>query len=349
MGEHEIARRLVDGVWQTIDVLEDSGPGTTPNLAAVLAQGNDANAEQIKNAAEGTDPDDLATVSQLSAGSRPDVSEDGTSGLVQQPDLIEFPGATVDEPIAGVARVTLGGSQPGAMVAVEVAFTEVNGPKTYTAELPIPAGATVTDVLAYPIVAAWRALRVELTMGDTLSGADIYFDGLVVNTLLSRNYNPDNPHYRSSYTSLGADGSGYQDSGVSFDNTSQQDASGIRYVDADTLTMSVVTTMPAKAITAVDQGTKTFTIFDLGSFGVYVNAFPVGNTFTVAGSTGNDGVYTVVSATFNTDHTDIIVVEAIPDPTIDGAITPAYAGATGVLVLQVRYYTAPTIVNAIAA
>jgi Tol biopolymer transport system component len=113
MGTPTRERRLIGGVWQYVTVDQNGGgAGTTPDLAAVLAEGNDANAEQIKNAAEGTDPDDLATVSQLNAGSRSDVS-DGGSIIVSQPDLIEFPNAIVDEPSPGVARVvTEGGSQP---------------------------------------------------------------------------------------------------------------------------------------------------------------------------------------------------------------------------------------------
>jgi hypothetical protein len=69
------------------------------------------------------------------------------------------------------------------------------------------------------------------------------------------------------------------------------------------------------AITAVNQGTKTFTIS-----GNHVSLLPDGATFTVDNSTGNDGSYTIVSATLNGTDTDIVVVEVIPDATVDGDI-----------------------------
>jgi hypothetical protein len=67
-------------------------------------------------------------------------------------------------------------------------------------------------------------------------------------------------------------------------------------------------------ISATNQGTKTFTVAD-----PYEQAIAsLGATFTVVGSTGNNGTYTKVSATFIADHTDIVVSEAIPNATADG-------------------------------
>lgn len=63
-------------------------------------------------------------------------------------------------------------------------------------------------------------------------------------------------------------------------------------------------------ITDIDQGTKTITVNG--------DASALTGTIAVVGSTGNDASYTIVSATFNTDHTDIVVVEAISDATADG-------------------------------
>lgn len=74
------------------------------------------------------------------------------------------------------------------------------------------------------------------------------------------------------------------------------------------------------AITGVNQGTKTFTIA-----GNHAAAFPPASSAYVTNSTGNDGTYTVVSATF-TASTAIVVVEAIPDATVDGKITAPAAG-----------------------
>jgi len=67
------------------------------------------------------------------------------------------------------------------------------------------------------------------------------------------------------------------------------------------------------AITGVNQGTKTFTIAEDVAF-----RFIDGNTFTVSGSTGNDGTYTINGDATGT--TSIVVDEAIPDATGDGNI-----------------------------
>lgn len=63
-------------------------------------------------------------------------------------------------------------------------------------------------------------------------------------------------------------------------------------------------------VTDVNQGTKTFTVNG--------DAHTLSGSISVVGSTGNDGTYTIVTATFVTDHTDIIVVQAIPSATADG-------------------------------
>lgn len=68
-------------------------------------------------------------------------------------------------------------------------------------------------------------------------------------------------------------------------------------------------------ITGVNQGTKTFTIA-----GDKTEYFSVGAQIKVTESTGNDGLYTVVSAVLNVGNTDIVVSEAIPDPTVDGSL-----------------------------
>ena len=67
------------------------------------------------------------------------------------------------------------------------------------------------------------------------------------------------------------------------------------------------------AITAVDQGTKTFTIT-----GDHTGDIAAEDSVTVRDSTGNNGLYTVVSATLDGSDTDVVVSEAIPDTTADG-------------------------------
>jgi len=67
----------------------------------------------------------------------------------------------------------------------------------------------------------------------------------------------------------------------------------------------------------IDQGSKIFTVqSDIAST---INAL-IGRSFEVALSTGNDGIYTIVSATDLGDTTEITVTEAIPDTEINGVI-----------------------------
>jgi hypothetical protein len=70
------------------------------------------------------------------------------------------------------------------------------------------------------------------------------------------------------------------------------------------------------AIIAVNQGTKTFTVA-----GDQISYLPATGVATVSGSTGNDGIYTVVSATLIGGNTAIIVSQAIPNATADGTIS----------------------------
>lgn len=69
------------------------------------------------------------------------------------------------------------------------------------------------------------------------------------------------------------------------------------------------------AITVVSQLNQKFTIA-----GNHTATFVASDIFTVQGSTGNDGTYTVVGAALVGGNTEIEVVEAIPDATADGDI-----------------------------
>lgn len=71
------------------------------------------------------------------------------------------------------------------------------------------------------------------------------------------------------------------------------------------------------AITDVDTGTKTFTVA-----GDQTSELAAGTLLSVNGSTGNDGNYTVVSSTYDVDHTDIVVSEVVSDATVDGTLYP---------------------------
>jgi len=69
------------------------------------------------------------------------------------------------------------------------------------------------------------------------------------------------------------------------------------------------------AITGVNQSTDEFTIS-----GDETLSFPVGSTFRVVNSTGNDGRYEVASSSFGGGSTTIGIVGDIPDSTVDGSI-----------------------------
>jgi hypothetical protein len=75
--------------------------------------------------------------------------------------------------------------------------------------------------------------------------------------------------------------------------------------------------MPARAITALVQVAKTFTI--AGDHVAEILA-SVNDEIIVAGSTGNDGTYTVLGAVLDAGNTVISVDEAIADSTVDGTL-----------------------------
>jgi hypothetical protein len=108
-------------------------------------------------------------------------------------------------------------------------------------------------------------------------------------------------------TRIGLNGSAADDDLYTLD-TAADDGTHTDITIVETLTPST-----AYAITGVNQGTKTFTVA-----GDHHSDFAAHGSIVVLGSTGNDDEYTVVSATFDVDHTDIVVSEAIADATVDG-------------------------------
>lgn len=70
----------------------------------------------------------------------------------------------------------------------------------------------------------------------------------------------------------------------------------------------------AYTITGINQGTKTITIA-----GNHVAEFMEGDSIVVAGSTGNDGTYVVVTSAFTTT-TQIIVTTSLPSAVADGTV-----------------------------
>ena len=80
------------------------------------------------------------------------------------------------------------------------------------------------------------------------------------------------------------------------------------------------------AITAVTTGTKTFTIS--GDHAATITANADSTQIRINGSTGNDALYTLVSATKNGANTDIVVSETVSDATVDGNV---FVGIAAVL------------------
>jgi len=89
----------------------------------------------------------------------------------------------------------------------------------------------------------------------------------------------------------------------------------VALVDNDTAELRLVTMLPNAAISAVDQGTQTFTIA-----GDHTAELQNGDRVTVRGSTGNDGGYDVSAVALNGSDTDVTVSQAIPDATADGTM-----------------------------
>lgn len=76
-----------------------------------------------------------------------------------------------------------------------------------------------------------------------------------------------------------------------------------------------LTSVEIGSIDGVNQGTKIFTL--LGDVTAHIK---VDDIIKVGGSTGNDGLYTVVSGDLVSGNTDIEVSEVISDGTVDGSI-----------------------------
>ena len=72
------------------------------------------------------------------------------------------------------------------------------------------------------------------------------------------------------------------------------------------------------AVTAVDTGNKKFTIS--GNHATTITANEVDGQIRINGSTDNDGLYTIDTVADNGANTDITVVEAVGDATVDGNV-----------------------------
>ena len=88
---------------------------------------------------------------------------------------------------------------------------------------------------------------------------------------------------------------------------------------------NLISSLPQYGIDDADEIANTFTISDTVD---YTSSFPDGSEFTVEGSTGNDGQYTVVGTAYGAPNF-VITVAAVADGTDDGTIAP-HAGVASV-------------------
>lgn len=94
-------------------------------------------------------------------------------------------------------------------------------------------------------------------------------------------------------------------------------ATKFQVTDSDDTVIFSATVAQRQAITGVSQGSKTFTV--AGALAGLV----AGDIIVISGSTGNDGVYHVVS-TSGAGPTIVTVMEAVPNATVDGYLCPAF-------------------------
>jgi len=126
--------------------------------------------------------------------------------------------------------------------------------------------------------------------------------------IIGRGLSPvgDNDFAIKSYVDNLLDGLDWQNSVLARQSAVGTETLGYRYI---------IEATGSDAITAVVIGTKTFTVA-----GDQTALYAPDDIVKIKGSTGNDKYYTVVSDTFDTDHTDIVVSEVVSDDTVDGDI-----------------------------
>ena len=100
----------------------------------------------------------------------------------------------------------------------------------------------------------------------------------------------------------------------------------VRADNGSTYGGAIIGTVANRNLTSVNLGDISYVNIGIGtgffSIAGDVSAkFKIGDSINIEGSTGNDGVYTVASSTFNTPNTDIVVNEEVSDDTVDGHIS----------------------------
>ena len=95
-----------------------------------------------------------------------------------------------------------------------------------------------------------------------------------------------------------------------------------------------------EAIIGVDLGANTFTIAN-----DYSASLVIGKSINIVESTGNNGVYTVVSSSFGAGNTVVVVSQVIPTATVDGFLDTTILQIQEIVIpaIDINYLLAPTI------
>lgn len=308
-------------------VLSDSGVAASKAVtsAAVLGSGKLQKGDGARGLADSAISEDATDVTitgkNLKIGTR--VLAQGSDGYVDPLLTPKVAGAaSLTAPNIGyIPQITAAGTiGPSTVVASDLGFVVA---LTQAAVLATSFGMSAQDSLTALPVGAFTYMGglVELYLNNNTNLTTIpsgSFDNLTVMNLLdisgaSLTVASVNAVLASLVVAAAPNGSVDVSSGTSAPPTGQGLLDQMTLVAAGwTVTVNQMTPLE---ITAVDQVGKTFTVA-----GNHAIEFPTTLTATVATSTGNDGTYTVVSATFDVDHTDIVVSEAIPNATADGTI-----------------------------
>ena len=126
----------------------------------------------------------------------------------------------------------------------------------------------------------------------------------------------------------GRKGTGAQVTGISIGSTGLWDY--VALVNSSGSKLLECLPMAYATMVSVNTGTKTFTV----SGNITASCVP-GQTISIRGSTGNDGIYTVVSATYSSPNTAVVVSQTVANSTGDGILIygaqPVTSGNTATL------------------
>lgn len=153
MAEHAIERRLIGGVWQTVDVEEDTGGGS-PDLAAVLAEGGDPEDNPI------TGPVTINLAGQPNIAGLLVIDHNGRP-------ILGISGAGIGEPTLGGVP-TLHSDEHGVTVSLD-GLSQGFLVMARTGDVPFKVAATGAVTIARRLIQATRRLPYSTRLGSVSS------------------------------------------------------------------------------------------------------------------------------------------------------------------------------------